>query len=566
MKKIFITLLILSSFSAIGINKYTFEKLILLNSSLSGNFTGFLSVDQNQHKFLANTFDGHFSYYTMALPTPAISLAEFDQNDNFIKSKGLVDGDTILTTSLKFHNDHFYLMLSFRDKLYFGNDTLTSKGKSDVVLLKYDKNFEYMSHYCISSALNEWCASSSFEISENQIYLATNVNDDDTSNLFGNYNLVIGNDTLYIDTDTFHSRGDYILSRFDLDLQPLYSKSMGGRSNNSCLSLKAANNSVYLFAESKYMYQNILGNTVFDFPLYNSELFYLAKLDDQFNTIWFKRVMPQGWGHMHFNKMELGNNIILLTFKSSQSSGCSPEPMSIHIDYSPSLFTYSNPFLYAIDTNGTYKWRKTYFNIDKLHYSKYRNTFLFPSTYNDNQIFGSDTVTACFNQDTYIGELELNNGNENFVASLCADRNELIAQFSESPDGKLYTSGITYSGYIELPNTIVYPNLGLSNLFYSSLDSIEYFPQQTSDVSSSADCSIYPNPCQQTLHVKFPDHFSNKLSFSLFDFTGRQLELPKVEQINSNTARIHLGALQKGNYFLRVNATNDVFTKMFSVE
>lgn len=567
MKKLITTLLILVSISLHAINKYTIEKVVLMNLGMTMKPEGFLHVDQNHHKFLANTINGSLYSYGFNQGINSVFLVEYDQYDSLIKSKFLVYGDTIISNSLKYHDESFYLMLSYKNKLYIGYDSLISEGKSDIAILKFDMNFDCIAKYNIGSSIDERCSTDAFEVSNNQVYVAGNVNADDTSMYqYGNYELVIGNDTLHIDTDTFHSGADYFISRFDLNLQPIFSKSMGGRNRNGCISLRAVNNNVYILAFSEYMIQNVVGSTVFSFNIYNNFWYYLAKLNDQFNMVWLKRITPHGWGRIDFKNMKLGNNTILLSFKSEQYSGCSPTPMSIHIDNTPSLSTSSSPFLYAIDTNGFYKWNTTFLDINNYFYSKQRNTFLYPWTFSTNQIIGLDTPIACFNGDTFIGELNLTNGNVNFVSSICSDGFDDIKQFAETPQGKLYISGVTNSGTIELPNTIIYPNMGMYNSFYASLDSIEYFPLQTNDLSKSTNITIFPNPCYDVLNVKLPTSFDDKTKVSIVDITGRKMDLPVLQWTGNNTFRIAIGTWAKGTYFLNVQTSNETKTFQFRVE
>lgn len=570
MKKIFITLLILSSFSAIGINKYTFEKLILLNSGMSLGTSDFLYVDQNNHKYLSNTFGGIISFGNNNLVSPAnnsIFIVQYDQNDTYVNSQILAYGNSIVSSSLKEYEGNLFLMISYRDKIYFGSDSLVSAGKCDIAILKFDMNYSLITKFNIGSAIDESCPKDAFTIADNQIYLGGNVNGDDTSSQFGNYSLIIGNDTLHIDTDTFHSHGDYFISKFDLNLQPILSKSMGGRQHNSCLSLRANQNHVYLLAYSSYNNNNEVGGTQFNFTTYSHSKYYIAKLNPEFNSIWFRRISNNGFGYIQIKKMELGNNIILFSGYSTQGSGCGAvDQVSLLMDNAPSIGNQEFTFVCTYDTNGVYKWNKLNQEFVTFYYSKVRNKFLYTANYYNNSIIGNDTVGACSGSDAYIGEMNLDNGQMKYLANLCGDRQDIIKNITENVQNKVFTSGIIYSGVIDLQHSIIYPDLGMNNMFYSSLDSLEYFPLHVSTKEKNFNMNIYPNPCHQTLNVKLPEHSTEKVSYTLYDITGRQIELSRIQEVNSTTSRIYLGDLQKGNYFLRVNAANDVFTKMFSVE
>jgi hypothetical protein len=567
MRKLITTLLILASISSHAISKYTLEKVILLNLGMTMKPEGFLYVDQDHHKFLANTDNGSLNSYGYNQVGKSYFIVEYDQHDTLVKSKVLVSGDTITSNCLKYYNENFYMMVSYKNKILIDNDSLISQGNSDIAILKFDMNFDCVAKYNIGSSIDERCSRDAFEISDNQIYLAGNVNGDDTSMYqYGNFELVIGNDTLHIDTDTFHSGCDYFISRFDLNLQPIFSKSMGGRNRNGCISLKAANNNIYILAFSDFMNNNIVGSTVFSFNIYNDSWYYLAKLNDQFNTVWYKRISPSGWGDIYINSVTLGNNNILISCRAIEYSGCNPTPLSFYFDNAPPLSPGSSEFMYSIDTNGFYKWRKPNFNVDHLFFSKTRNTFLYPSTFYNNQIFGTDTQIACFNYDAFIGELDPNNGSEKFVASICSDGQDIMKQFSETSQGKLYTSGVTYSGSIELPTKFVYPNMGMYNSFYASLDSLEYFPLQVNDVNKANEITIYPNPCHDVLNVKLPTSFDDKTKASIVDITGRKMELPVLQWTGNNTFRIAIGTWAKGTYFLNVQTSNETKTFQFRVE
>lgn len=92
--------------------------------------------------------------------------------------------------------------------------------------------------------------------------------------------------------------------------------------------------------------------------------------------------------------------------------------------------------------------------------------------------------------------------------------------------------------------------------------SYEYSSIETVRIKEINEISVYPNPVQNELTISLQEEAGQNLSINIFDISGRVV-LDKVLSVGTNTFKIDLNELQKGNYLIRVEGNSIQYSKRF---
>ena len=133
---------------------------------------------------------------------------------------------------------------------------------------------------------------------------------------------------------------------------------------------------------------------------------------------------------------------------------------------------------------------------------------------------------------------------------------------------KLYSNYIVYGS---LPPTI--SSLNTKETYYFTLDTfneagvtrgteVQTFPNVGIEPIENA-FSVYPNPVKDWLNITFSFSDNEEITINLYDLQGRRL---KQVQSYSNPIEINLSDYAAGVYFIRVETTNNAYSKKIMLE
>jgi hypothetical protein len=575
---------------------HTITKFVTTTSGTTLGIERSLLVDEHNNIYQANFFrySAFFGNTTVGpIVPPSIPssffewsyfITKFDSTGVCSRAATLFSGDSVFNVTTCYYEGHFYTLVGYRHKIYSANDSLVSKGGYDIALLKFNSDFDLVGKLNIGGPKTEITTNKNLDVKNGKIFIGGSFSSDNINNIYIPYALNIGNDTLYCDQVDSNSKTEYFLSIIDTNLTPIKSKSAGGFGSNQCIQVKSEGASIYLVVQSTSNQKNNAMGIWFDYVTLFENRLYLVKLDENLEAKWMRKFGTTTTDFLSNLLLTSTPSHIMISGTTDRmgsvsgggggygGGGSSNVPNKVFMDYgalltaSPVNTNDNFTFAFVYDTSGMFKWTSNLIPIQDAAYRKSTGKIIVAGSRNVNSSINGDTLINCGSSDSYIASVDPDSGVVKLIDFVCGEKNDIIHNLTVSNDEKIFASGITYSGQINFPTFVAYPNQGIANLFYISLDSIEYYPLNSNDISHSTELSIYPNPCHQTLNVRLPEHSTEKVSYTLYDITGRQIELSKIQEVNSTTSRIYLGDLQKGNYFLRVNAANDVFTKMFSVE
>ena len=80
------------------------------------------------------------------------------------------------------------------------------------------------------------------------------------------------------------------------------------------------------------------------------------------------------------------------------------------------------------------------------------------------------------------------------------------------------------------------------------------------------DFTLYPNPANDALNLRFYSNDVEKLALDVFDITGQLiLEETKFSSKGIQSWRLNTSSLSNGAYFLRMNSAKNNYTQSFTI-
>lgn len=569
--------------------RLAFENATVISYNVTPNYLNdnYLEVDDLNNKFNFNTFKGQIVFGNDTLQSTDIQsvsinqrglyICQFDSSNIYKKSARIAYGDSVWSTAMRYFNQHFYVMISFNNKIITQNDTIYSKGGADVCILKYDKNFNLIKYVNIGNYNSEYIPKDAFKLANGHIYFASSINGGDTTNyVYENYKVIIGSDTVVCDTSYNCSKSEILLCKMDTNLQPVKLKVTGGSFENGCYSLEVQNESVYLIGSTTALVENNIGGIVFDYQggLYYSDYHFIAKLNENFEGQWVRKFSVTSFAMLNIRKFYVcGNNIIMLG-SSHQGSGCGGNSSNrLYIQnkgyFGDPLNQYGDfDFMISIDTLGSFRWGKIIdlYQIRSFNADKVSSKFRFCGDVYNASVIG-DSINNCGYTNEYIGEIDLNNGSQKMIATLCGTVYDNINEITQSPSGKVYVVGHTKSDIITTENNECYPDLNKFNFFYASLDSF-IIKQNPTNVNNTEKNSliIFPNPSNGDFSI-VSSILSIKDKFQIIDVTGKIVFESNLEiQYSNNHFRVKLPKLTSGIYYFKLQKEDTLYTSKIIID
>lgn len=591
------TLLLLICFilniSCTGTTGKFFNKLVHTNTgAVVSNQEKFL-IDEFNNKYQLNLYRYNVNFGNTTLASSvqlnnasffswSYFIAKFDSTDNFSKASTLFSGDSIFNVTTSYYDGHFYVLLTYCGKIYTANDSLVSAGDYDIGLFKFNSNFDLVNKLNIGGIKSETTTNQNLEVKNGKIYLGGNFFANNPNNTYVPYSLIIGNDTLYCDNKDSNSKTEYFVSVIDTNLVPIKSKSGGGLNVNSCNILKVEGTDIYLVVNSNSNTMNNAFGIWFNYVTAFENKFYILKLDGNLNAKWMRKFGTTATDFLKDLKLTTTPNALLVTGITDRmgatsggggygGGGGSSVPNKVFMDYGSNLIAnplYPNDnfsFAFMYDTAGQFKWTSNLVPIKDAAYDTNTDKIICIGTRFGHSSINGDTLINCGNSDSYILSLNTDSASLKLIDKICGTKEDLLTNITISNSNKVYTSGNSKSGTIECTTFTHYLNDGMNNLFYTQVDSITFFPLNSSNLEISTNISIYPNPCNDVLNILLPSSIKEKTIISIMDISGREIVIPLFEWTGNNRIRISLGKLAKGSYFLKVKTIDDISTIQFTV-
>jgi hypothetical protein len=157
------------------------------------------------------------------------------------------------------------------------------------------------------------------------------------------------------------------------------------------------------------------------------------------------------------------------------------------------------------------------------------------------------------------------------IDSIYTPNRQGLGSLQLAPDGKIYLSKVEdyYLGAINYPNNlgavcdyvdsaVDLPNYsfgdtacfyGLPNFVSTDLYETKYITGGNNSIYSNTELSIFPNPTNQLLTVRFNGQINGLATLSIMDIAGRKV-LSGEKSISNGTAQIDVSFLSTGMYFL----------------
>ena len=585
MNKIFIFLLFLS-FQALSQKKYGFDNAGIVNSfreiNSRCNNSGTLLIDEHSNKYYCNTFKNYIVFGTDTLKTPYTNfynyangflIAQIDSQNHYVRCAKILQGDSIWSTCIQYYKNNIYLAISYSDKIQLAQDTIFSKGATDVCILKFDLNFQLVNYINIGNYRGEFMQNAGLKIKNGHIYFALGYNGGDTTNtVFDHYSLVLGNDTLLCDTSIMNSQSEYAICEMDTNLQILQTASMGGQKDNYCISFDIGNNGIYILGYSNSYSNNNVGGLFFSSA--NVVDYYIAKLDFQFNGMWVRRIYSLGSPVLNIQSLYVLENNILFTGSNPQSSGCGgslSNAISFELGASlgPSTGYGYLEFICSYDTNGSFQWARDFNNqisINPPFADAFANRLLMGNQFKYNELVNGVPIAPCNQTDATVDEYDLATGTKKHIASLCGSEFEYNLSLFQDPFGKIYTLGYTTSDQIITANTTCYSTQFIPACFYASLDSCVFYPNSVSNQVSNESISVVPNPSNGVFNITLPE-ITQTCQLNITDMQGKSLYTNRYSSTFSHSpTTVCLPTLPAGNYILRITDASHSFVKKITIE
>lgn len=587
MNKIFIFLLFLS-FQAMGQKKYGFDNAGIVNSfreiNSGCNNSGTLLIDEHSNKYYYNTFKDYVTFGLDTLKTPytnfydnanGLLIAQIDSQNHYVRCAQLALGDSIWYTSIQYYKNHIYLAISYSNKIQLAQDTIISKGATDVCILKFDLNFQLVNYINLGNYRGEYLSNAGIKIKNNNIYFVLGYNGgDNTYSVFDNYSLVVGNDTLICDTSAINSQSEYAICVMDTNLQVLQTASMGGQKENSCISFEIGNNGIYILGLTTSYINNNVGGLFFNYSTSALVHYYLAKVDLQLNGKWVRKISPVASSFLNIQSLYVLENNILFTGHNPEISGCGPS-LTTAVSFEqgatlgPSFGFGDLDFICSYDTNGSFQWAREFknsFSINRPYTDAFANRLLMGSQCQYNELVNGEHIATCNQTDVAIDEYDLATGTKKHIASLCGSEFEYNLRIFQDPFGKIYTLGYTTSDQIITANTTCYSTQFIPTCFYASLDSCVFYPNAVSNQVSNESISVIPNPSNGVFKITLPE-ITQTCQLSITDMQGKLVYTNTYSSSYSHSqTTLCLPTLPTGNYVLRITEASNSYVKKLTIE
>lgn len=548
----------------------SFDKTVLVGKEIDPYNSREIQVNRQGEVYVAAYYKGLSTIGTTQLNTASTSnyayskgllLAKYNATGQFLWAMKVAECDTFKAFNFEIdETDHLYFSLGYNGTLYYLNDSIKSKGDSDILILKLDslKNLQFT--IPIGGSNGEGFYYSCLKISEkNEIVLGGYYNYTWT-NISPGYKLSIGNDTL-VSNDM-----DIFLAKFDSNGIPILTKSINNIGMDFLNSISIDLNQIYLnatFYDSPTFIQ--IDSTQIYFPANYASTSLIIKFDGNGVLKWTRYFGSTEIFYLDGGTISVQNSKI---FFSGQ--GFSNTFNKFDFQFGSSLLGTSQRQYYiaCYDTTGNFIWN----TISKGNGSSIITNLTTDSNAN---VYAVGTLESSlqFPTDTFYSH----GGYDIFVCSYDSVGNfrwatrgggagvDICSDITTSADGKLYVVGGTTSIPCYMGRDTIYPPYNQSTLFYASMDSVIMpAPDGIQPIDNSKKSfTLYPNPTSGNFLLQTEAKHIRQIN--VYSVLGERV-FAMTNPSQQESIPIQLPSLSDGLYVLKASSDEGNFTQSFLVQ
>jgi hypothetical protein len=548
----------------------SFDKTVLVGKEIDPYNSRVIQVNRKGDVYVAAYYKGLSTIGTSQLNTNSTSnyayskgllLAKYNSAGQFIWAMKVAECDTFKAFNFEIdETDHLYFSFGYNGTLYYLNDSIKSKGDSDILILKLDSLKNLLFTIPIGGSNGEGFYYSCLKISEkNEIVLGGYYNYTWT-NISPGYKLPIGNDTLASnDMDIF-------LVKFDSIGNSIMTMSMRGLSGDFVSSICLDKENIYVNATFYNSPPTILidSNQIY-LPVNYISTSLIIKLDDNGNLKWTRYFGSTINNNLGGYGIKVSNSRVYI-----EGHGFSNSQNKFDFQNGPSLI---GPFgrqyyIACYDTSGNFIWN----TISKGSGSSIITSLTTDSNAN---VYAAGVLesTLQFPTDTFYSH----GGYDIFVCSYDSVGNfrwatrgggagvDICSDITTSPEGKLYVVGGTTSIPCYMGRDTIYPPSNQSTLFYASMDSVIIpAPDGIQPIDNSKKSfTLYPNPTSG--HFLLQTDAKHIRQINVYSVLGERV-FTMTNPSQQASIPIQLPPLPDGLYILKASNDEGNFTQSFLVQ
>lgn len=537
---------------------YDFEVADDGNKYDFGFFQGTYNINNDQ----LNVIGLSNSFYSGGL-----RISKFDSQNHYVKSIKVVQGDSIMDYKMIRVRNFLYIMVDYKHRLQFSNDTLVSKGSYDVCIIKVNSNLDIVDKFLIGNYARESIDPEAFFSANDHIYFALNVfENDSTLAVYDNYKLGLGLDTVYADTSLQTGCSEYVICKMDTNLHMVNHKTMGGTLYNRCNNLVVTGNFIYVLCSTHVGSLNRIGDSIISTNInINEEPHYLALLNEDFSFRWCRFMGGYGYGYASISTLGAGSNYVYI-----QGYNTSYTP-SVNLLYVEGAGLFSDGgWGIGFDTNGVFHWSRN--QVDYFPSFSFlipdNGMAVFTKQITNNQVLEGKVMTTCDGLQVGLMAIDMHDGSLHELASICEfhqyNNRSRIFRLTKDKHGKLYYSAKTGASLLFNPNTMFDLAQSSTLYYYASFDSMYVFPQNTSSAVSIDAFQVYPNPTTEILHVSF-DPIPTSSEIKVLNTFGQLVYQEKLKGVHNKAVEINTSMLPTGLYqIVWIGEGGKIYTRMVS--
>lgn len=485
------------------------------NVIVTGYFSGLIKFDE--------TYTGRGS--------DDIFIAKFDSDGNilWVKTAGGPNDDIAIGVAAD-NEGNIFVAGSFDSVAFFDNVLLTSNGKKDVFIAKYNSAGDLIWVKRAGGAGFD----QAFAITVDkfgEVYV---------TGVFEGF-AGFGNNLL-----TSKGNTDIFIAKYDVSGNTIWAKRAGGSKEDFGFSIATD------FERSCYITGSFngladFGNTTIEAPSVSSEI-YIAKIDSLGQWEWIQQAGGLTGDAAYAIAVDNDRNAYITGYYSA---------IAYFGGYSLEAQAYNDIFVAKYSTKGLCVWAKSagFLGLDiGTGISVAGDGSVFVAGAIDSiGVFESDTIGAANDQDMFLAKWD-KFGNYQWVRSGEGANFQLAMATAVGKEKEVYVAGYYYA-VLELGDTTLIQTQD-ADMFL-----LKYKDPMLSNAEilfGKNELRIYPNPFQNSFYINFNRSMPDLIE--VYSNIG-QLQPAEIKTMNNNTVSVSLSNASSGIYFLKCVIGKEIITK-----
>ncbi len=567
--KLFIQILLVLCFVSSAIqaqNTLNFDSTLFLCQDKSYiNTQRQVEVDNLGNKYVMGFFKNSLTIDNITLThnsstyeySQALFIAKYDSNKNLVLLKKIAEADTLASFCFSINwSSSLGIAINYYGTIKYSNDSITSAGGADVLIIKKDLNLSTIGSYNIGNINNEVINNNSISFDKlNNIYFTCGFNGSVIGN-YPNYELIIGNDTLFANTT------DFLIAKFDTSLNPVKAWSYPSNGSKGSGGICYSDGYLYVLGGVTSI-NNTIGGINFSYPIYYTARHFVAKLDTLGNAIWVRKFGNEDqFASMGANALAVQGNRVYVG-----GSGFTNMSNTFHFEGGPTLNgngASTEYYISSYDTAGNFKWNTIAKNFNEATIASMAcdsSSNVYVTGQFDTKLqFPNDTLITHGGQDAFVLSYD-SSGNYRWAINgggTGGDRGDDIAL---DHNGKPWIVGGTTSTACTFGNDLI-QNPWSNAFFMASIDSIGYAVGVNDIDDKNIGILLYPNPVHDELLMQVRDA-NSQAQVIIYDLLGR---VRLKQEMKEQQKIINTAAFQAGIYIVKYSTDEQTITHKIIVE